>query len=187
MSQELLVVHVQVHVKADALDAFRSAVIANAAASRKEPGVVRFDVVQDLEDPTRFVLVEVYRGEAPASGALEKPLDSFQIGLPGTWILPDNRGYEQPLCPPGTYARDNWPPRGPSYRDVFQTIEGGSGFWTSTQFGSAEKAKSVPTWMPAAPASSAARRPSGEPGLPATQKGSPSAFISARLASSRGP
>ncbi|MEJ7736413.1 MAG: hypothetical protein WKF97_03210 [Chitinophagaceae bacterium] len=67
---------------------------------------------------------------------LEKPLSDFQIGLPGTWISPDNRGFEEPLCPVGTYARDNWPQRGPSYRDVFQTIEGSLGFWGSTQFGS---------------------------------------------------
>ncbi len=65
------------------------------------------------------------------------PLESFQIGLPGTWVTPDNRGFEQPLCPPGTIARDQWPERGPSYRDVFQTIEGGMGFWANTQFGSA--------------------------------------------------
>lgn len=71
MTQELLVVHVQVHVKADALDAFRSATLANAEASRKEPGVVRFDLVQDLEDPTRFALVEVYRGEAGAAAHKE--------------------------------------------------------------------------------------------------------------------
>ncbi|MDQ6890041.1 MAG: hypothetical protein M3Z56_07180, partial [Bacteroidota bacterium] len=68
---------------------------------------------------------------------LERPLSGFQIGLPGTWIEPDNRGFEEPLCPIGTYARDNWPQRGPSYRDVFQTIEGSLGFWGSTQFGSA--------------------------------------------------
>ncbi len=67
---------------------------------------------------------------------LEKPLSGFQIGLPGTWIVPDNRGFQEPLCPIGTYARDNWPQRGPSYRDVFQTIEGSLGFWGSTQFGS---------------------------------------------------
>lgn len=65
---------------------------------------------------------------------LAQPLKSFQIGLPGTWIVPDNRGYEQPLCPHGTLARDHWPKRAPSYRDVFQTIEGGGGFWTSNQF-----------------------------------------------------
>jgi hypothetical protein len=67
---------------------------------------------------------------------LEKPLTDFQIGLPGTWIEPDNRGFEEPLCPIGSYARDNWPQRGSSYRDVFQTIEGSLGFWGSTQFGS---------------------------------------------------
>ncbi|MGC8550933.1 MAG: hypothetical protein ACP5M4_14690 [Acidobacteriaceae bacterium] len=68
---------------------------------------------------------------------LAKPLKSFQIGMPGTWVIPDNRGYEEPLCPHGTLARDHWPSRGPSYRDVFQTIEGGAGFWVSTRFPSA--------------------------------------------------
>jgi hypothetical protein len=71
---------------------------------------------------------------AAAWPLLATPLESFQIGLPGTWIVPDNRGYEQPLCPPGTLARDHWSERAPSYRDVFQTIEGGMGFWTSNQF-----------------------------------------------------
>jgi len=65
---------------------------------------------------------------------LDVPLSTFQIGLPSTWIIPDNRDFEEPLCPPGTVARDNWPERGPYYRDVFQTIEGGLGFWVSTQF-----------------------------------------------------
>ena len=64
------------------------------------------------------------------------PLESFQIGLPSTWIVPDNVGYKGCLCPKGTIARDNWPERGPTYRDVFQTIEGGLGFWGSTQFAS---------------------------------------------------
>jgi autoinducer 2-degrading protein len=71
MLQELLVVHVQVHVKPDAIEAFRRATLANGAASRKEPGVARFDVVQDLGDPARFVLVEVYRGEAAAAAHKE--------------------------------------------------------------------------------------------------------------------
>jgi len=65
---------------------------------------------------------------------LDTPLFAFQIGLPSTWIIPDNSDFEQPLCPPGTVARDNWPERGPYYRDVFQTIEGGLGYWCSTQF-----------------------------------------------------
>lgn len=72
----------------------------------------------------------------PVWPLLEKPLANFQIGLPSIWILPENRKFEEPLCPPGTPARDTMKERGPSFRDVFQTIEGGLGFWASTQFGS---------------------------------------------------
>jgi len=67
---------------------------------------------------------------------LEKPLAGFQVGLPSTWVKPNNLDFKQPLCPPGTVARDRWSERGPYYRDVFQTIEGGLGFWVSTQFAS---------------------------------------------------
>jgi len=59
----MLIVHVHVHVKPDCLDAFKRAVLANAAASVREPGVVRFDVVQSCEDATRFVLLEIYRDD----------------------------------------------------------------------------------------------------------------------------
>ncbi|WP_437280273.1 antibiotic biosynthesis monooxygenase [Sorangium sp. So ce375] len=68
MSNSLFVVHVHVHVRPEFADAFRSATIENARESVKEPGIARFDVVQDTEDPARFVLVEVYRTkEAPAA------------------------------------------------------------------------------------------------------------------------
>ena len=53
--------HVQVHVKPDAVEAFRAATLANASGSVKEPGVLRFDVFQDQDDPTRFALIEVYK------------------------------------------------------------------------------------------------------------------------------
>src|SRR5688500_10427474 len=63
----MLVVHVHVQVKPESVEAFRAATLANALASVKEPGIARFDVVQQADDPTRFVLVEVYRDEqAPA-------------------------------------------------------------------------------------------------------------------------
>ncbi len=52
----------------------------------------------------------------------------------GTWLIPNNLAFSTALCPVGTYARDNWPERGPTYRDVYQTIEGGGGQWTSTAF-----------------------------------------------------
>ena len=57
----MFIVHVLVHVKEDKIEAFKKATIENAENSVKEPGVARFDVVQQQEDPTRFVLVEVYR------------------------------------------------------------------------------------------------------------------------------
>jgi len=63
----MLIVHVHVHVKPDCVEAFKQASIANARNSVQEPGIARFDVVQQADDPTRFVLVEVYRNaEAPA-------------------------------------------------------------------------------------------------------------------------
>jgi quinol monooxygenase YgiN len=63
----MLIVHVQVRVKPDCVDAFREATLDNARQSVQEPGIARFDVAQQLDDPTRFVLVEVYRtDEAPA-------------------------------------------------------------------------------------------------------------------------
>jgi (4S)-4-hydroxy-5-phosphonooxypentane-2,3-dione isomerase len=57
----MLVVHVHVHVLADAVEAFRRATLVNAAQSLKEPGIARFDVIQQQDDPTRFILVEAYR------------------------------------------------------------------------------------------------------------------------------
>lgn len=63
----MLVVHVQVHVRPDGIEAFKAATLTNARASRQEPGIARFDVVQQVDDPTRFVLIEAYRTpEAPA-------------------------------------------------------------------------------------------------------------------------
>jgi quinol monooxygenase YgiN len=57
----MLVVHVFVHVKEDQVDAFKAATIENARNSVQEPGIARFDVIQEQDDPARFVLVEVYR------------------------------------------------------------------------------------------------------------------------------
>ena len=60
----LLILHVAVRVKPESVEAFRAATLANARASVDEPAVARFDVVQSVDDPTRFLLVEVYRGAA---------------------------------------------------------------------------------------------------------------------------
>ncbi len=57
----MLIVHVHVHVKPEHIEAFKLATIENAANSVKEPGIARFDVVQQADDPSRFVLLEAYR------------------------------------------------------------------------------------------------------------------------------
>lgn len=66
---------------------------------------------------------------------IERPIRGFQIGLPSTWIIPDNSDNRtEPLCPEGTVARDHWPERGPTYGSVFQTLEGGLGYWAGNRF-----------------------------------------------------
>ena len=57
----MLIVHVFVHVKPESIAAFKAATLENARNSVQEPGIARFDVIQQADDPTRFVLVEVYR------------------------------------------------------------------------------------------------------------------------------
>lgn len=71
----MLVVHVNIHVVPNQLDAFMAASRANATASLLEPGILRFDVIQDLADPTHVVLVEVYRDDAAA--AAHKDTDHY--------------------------------------------------------------------------------------------------------------
>jgi len=57
----MFIVHVFVQVKPESVEAFKAACLDNASNSVKEPGIARFDVIQQVDDPTRFVLVEVYR------------------------------------------------------------------------------------------------------------------------------
>src|SRR3954463_12871124 len=101
----LLVVHIQVHVKPDQVEAFKTATLANARASVRETGIARFDVIQQADDPTRFVFVEVYR--TPAAPAAHKetahyaawrdavapmmaePRTSVKFGN----VFPDDRGW----------------------------------------------------------------------------------------------
>lgn len=60
----MLIVHVFVHVNEEQVEAFKAATMENARYSVQEPGIARFDVIQEQDDPTRFVLVEVYRTDA---------------------------------------------------------------------------------------------------------------------------
>ena len=72
----MFIVHVDVHVKPDCVDAFVEATLENARSSAQEPGIARFDVVQDNAAPAHFVLVEVYR--TPDDPAKHKETAHYQ-------------------------------------------------------------------------------------------------------------
>ncbi|MBN1543724.1 antibiotic biosynthesis monooxygenase [candidate division KSB1 bacterium] len=102
----MFIVHVHVHVKAESVEAFKAVMMQNARSSLFEPGVARFDIIQEQENPTRFVLVEVYRSEADVAAHKEtahyqtwrdavaammaEPRTSFKY----TNIFPDDRGWD---------------------------------------------------------------------------------------------
>ena len=73
----MFIVHVFVDVKPESIDSFKKATLANAQASLQEPGIARFDVVQDKEKPTQFILVEVYR--TPDDPARHKETEHYQV------------------------------------------------------------------------------------------------------------
>ncbi|MFA5057995.1 MAG: antibiotic biosynthesis monooxygenase [Opitutaceae bacterium] len=72
----MLVIHVHVQVRPECVEAFKAATLANARASVREPGVARFDIAQQGDDPTRFVLVEAYR--TPAAPVAHKETAHYQ-------------------------------------------------------------------------------------------------------------
>ena len=72
----MFIVQVHVHVKSDSVEAFRTATLENAKNSVEEPGIARFDVLQQQDDPTRFVLAEVYR--TPEDPAKHKETNHYK-------------------------------------------------------------------------------------------------------------
>ena len=77
MPNSLLVIHVDIAVVPEQLDAFLAASEQNAVASRNESGIVRFDVLSDRADPNHVVLVEIYRDAAAA--AAHKDTTHYQL------------------------------------------------------------------------------------------------------------
>lgn len=73
----MFIVHVHVRVKPESVGAFREASLENARSSVQEPGVARFDVIQQQDDPTRFVLVEVYR--EPEDAGRHKETKHYEV------------------------------------------------------------------------------------------------------------
>ncbi len=73
----MLIVHVFAHIKPGHIEAFKAATLENARNSVQEPGIARFDVIQQADDPARFVLVEVYR--QPEDAARHKETTHYQV------------------------------------------------------------------------------------------------------------
>jgi quinol monooxygenase YgiN len=101
----MLIVHVHVQVRSEDVTAFKAATLANAQASVREPGIARFDVVQQADDPTRFLLVEVYRGNDAATAhkatahyatwrdAVAPMMASPRSSVKFTNVFPDDTGW----------------------------------------------------------------------------------------------
>jgi quinol monooxygenase YgiN len=99
------IVHVFVHVKADKVKEFIEATLNNARNSVMEPGIARFDVIQDVKDETRFVLCEVYK--SPEDALKHKETAHYltwrdtvadmmaepRTGVPYKNIFPDENGW----------------------------------------------------------------------------------------------
>ncbi len=89
----------------------------------------------DAERPPDKAAYSVGMGFYSAVWSLiDRPLANFQIGPAGSWITPDNSDdKDTPLAPEGTLAR-TWRERGPNWESVFQTLEGGLGYWAGNHF-----------------------------------------------------
>jgi quinol monooxygenase YgiN len=100
------IVHVHVHIKLEWIEAFIAATLDNASNSVKEPGVARFDVIQQQDNPARFTLVEAYRDAevAPAAhkqtahyarwrDAVEKMMAEPRQAVKYTNLFPDDGGW----------------------------------------------------------------------------------------------
>ncbi len=102
----MYIVHVFAHIKPDQVEAFKAVTLENAHNSLKEAGIARFDVLQQEDDPTRFVLVEVYRTKADTErhkqtahyNRWREAVEALQVEprskLVYANIFPDERGWD---------------------------------------------------------------------------------------------
>jgi quinol monooxygenase YgiN len=101
----MLAVHVQIQVKSDCVEQFVEATKDNATHSLQEEGVVRFDFVQNREDSSRFVLVEVYRDdEAPLLHKQTAHYARWRDTVESMMAVPRSSVKYETLCP----APERW-------------------------------------------------------------------------------
>jgi quinol monooxygenase YgiN len=101
----MVILIVNLHIKPERLDAFREATLENARNSIQEPGIVRFDLLEQAEDPTRFALYEVYRdAEAPARHRETAHYKAWLAKVPDMLVEPRTRIFYSNLFP----QDENW-------------------------------------------------------------------------------
>lgn len=69
----MIVTCVYVHVKSESIESFKEATIANHRESVKEFANLRFDFLQQADDPSRFMIYEAYESELAASSHKNTP------------------------------------------------------------------------------------------------------------------
>lgn len=102
----MLIVHVDVTVLPERVDDFAAAISLNAQASRLEKGVLRFDVVQDVQDPTHFVLVEAYRDDEAV--AAHKATEHYAVWRDTVAEMMARPRTSQRFTPVSPAAEDGW-------------------------------------------------------------------------------
>ena len=107
----MLVVHVHARIRPDRVEDFLAATLVNARASLAEPGVLRFDVIQDQADPAHVVLVEVYRdADAPAAHKLTPHYAAWRDGVADMMAQPRVSEKYDAVYPDGSGGWASGPP-----------------------------------------------------------------------------
>ena len=96
---QILIVHA--HIKPEFIDAFKAATTLNAENSAREPGIARFELLQQQDDPSRFVLVEVYRdADAPAKHKASAHYNTWIETVDKMFVTPRTRAFYTNISPP---------------------------------------------------------------------------------------
>jgi quinol monooxygenase YgiN len=94
----IMIVHA--HIKTEFIEAFKAATLINAENSAREPGIARFELLQQQDDPSRFVLVEVYRNaEAPAKHKESAHYNTWIATVNDMFVTPRTRAFYTNLAP----------------------------------------------------------------------------------------
>jgi autoinducer 2-degrading protein len=95
---QILIVHA--HIKSEFIEAFKAATIINAESSSKEPGIASFELLQQQDDPSRFVLVEVYRdADAPAKHKASAHYNAWIETVNDMFVTPRTRAFYNKIAP----------------------------------------------------------------------------------------